>query len=65
MELSVEQIKYFKNKAKSKTSEEIMGENWNPHEFSGGNFDDAYAAGFNDSEIENARFILELFNIEF
>lgn len=65
MELTVEQIKYLKTKAKSKTSQEIMGEGWNPYEFSGGNFDDAYDAGFNDAEIENARYILELFDVEF
>ena len=65
MELTVEQEKYFKTKAKEKTSKETMGGDWNPYEFSGDNFDDAYDVGFNDAEIKNARYILKIFEVEF
>lgn len=32
-----------------------------PHEFSGGNFDDAYYGGVNDGKIELARELIERF----
>ncbi len=65
-QLTEEQIENFKQKAKKKTTVENNPDGeWNPYEFSGGNFDDCYFLGEEDAEIENARFILDLFEIEY
>lgn len=64
-QLTDQQIERFKFLAKRKTSQETYGDEWNPFEFSGGNFDDAYQVGCDDADIENARFILDLFGIEY
>lgn len=63
--LTEEQIENFKKLAKQSTSVEDCGDEWNPYEISGGNYDDAYYAGYKDADIENARFILDLFEIEY
>ena len=65
--LTEQQIEYFKKLARRSTTFEVCeesGEDWNPCEFSGANFDDAYQAGYNDAEIGNARLILSLYNIQ-
>ncbi len=64
-QLTVEQIERFKRLASNSTSVEDCGDEWNPYEISGGNFDDAYFLGCKDADIENARFILGLFGIEY
>lgn len=65
MSLTEKQIEDFKKLAKKTTSKEDCPDDWNPYEISGGNFDDAYWVGYDDAEIENARFILDLFAIEY
>lgn len=64
-QLTEQQIDYYKKTAKKETSQEYCSDEWNPFEISGGNFDDAYQLGCDDNEIENARFILSLFGIEY
>lgn len=64
-QLTEEQIEKFKLLASKSTSVEDCGDEWNPYEISGGNFDDAYYVGYADADIENARFILDLFGIEY
>lgn len=64
-QLTEHQIKNFKILAQKETSVESNVDDWNPSEISGGNFDDCYEVGYIDSEIENARFILDLVGIEY
>lgn len=67
-ELTTEELVRFKSLAKMKTSIESSIDNeedWNPYDLSGGNFDDAYYLGQKDSDIEYARLILDLYNIEY
>jgi hypothetical protein len=64
-ELTEEQIKSLKQLAKNTTSTEDCGDDWNPYDISGGNYDDAYYVGYEDAEIENARFILNLFELDY
>lgn len=63
--LTEKQISEFSILAKKQTSVESCGEDWNPYEVGGGNFDDVYYVGYNDAEIINARFILNLFEIKY
>jgi len=64
-QLTEQQIEQYKRLAIQETSIESCGDEWNPYEISGGNFDDAYYVGYKDADIENARFILHLFEIEY
>jgi hypothetical protein len=64
-QLTENQIENFKLLASKSTSVEECGDEWNPCDISGGNFDDAYYVGYEDADIENARFILDLFEIEY
>jgi hypothetical protein len=64
-QLTEQQIEKFKKLAKQETSQEYCEDDWNPYEISGGNFDDAYYLGCKDSDIYNARFILNLFGIKY
>lgn len=65
-ELTKEQIIKFKKLAEQQTSYEYCSqEEWNPRELSGGNFDDAYYLGQKDAYIDNARLILDLFEIDY
>ncbi len=64
-QLTEEQISRYKKLAQKKSSNEIYGDEWNIREISGGNFDEAYAVGLHDSDIENARVILDLIGIEY
>lgn len=63
--LTEKQIDNLKKLAKYTTSVEDCADEWNPYEISGGNFDDAYYVGYKDADIENARFILDLLEIEY
>lgn len=64
-QLTEQQIEQFKRLAKQETSIESCGDEWNPYDLSGGNFDDAYQLGIKDADVENARFILDIFQIEY
>jgi len=64
-QLTEEQITNFKKLAKKTTSQEDLGDEWDSYSISGGNYDDAYWAGCEDEEILNARFVLDLFEIEY
>ena len=64
-QLTEEQIERIKKLASKLTSVEDCGDEWDSHEISGGNLDDAYHVGYKDADIENARFILDLFGIEY
>ena len=63
--LTEQEIDQFKRLAKQQTTTEKYEEDWNPYEFSGGNFDDCYTIGYNDADIENARYILDLYDISY
>jgi hypothetical protein len=63
--LTETQIQDFKRLAKRSTTTENHPDDWNPGDMSGGNFDDCYWLGHNDADIENARFILDLLEIEY
>lgn len=64
--LTEQEIDRLKKLANKQTSTEYCEEGeWNPYEISGGNFDDAYWLGYKDAEIENARVILSLLDIEY
>ena len=60
-----QQIEELKTLARLSTTVEDCGEDWNPYEISGGNYDDAYWTGRKDAEIEYARCILSILNIEY
>lgn len=64
-QLTEHEIKEFIFLAKKETSMESNVDDWNPSEISGGNFDDCYVVGYIDSEIVNARFILDLVGIKY
>ena len=64
-QLTEQQIEEFKNLAQQETSKEYCPDDWNPREISGGDFDDCYWLGNKDAEIVNARFILNLFGVEY
>jgi hypothetical protein len=64
-QLTEDQISRYKKLAQKTTSVEDCGDEWNMYEISGGNFDDAYSVGLHDSDIENARVILEVLGIEY
>lgn len=64
-QLTEEQISRYKKLAQKRTSVENCGDKWNIHEISGGNFDEAYSVGLHDSDIENARVILDLLGVEY
>jgi hypothetical protein len=59
------QIEDLKILARKSTSQENCPDDWNPYEISGGNYDDAYWVGYNDADIENARFILDMLEIDY
>lgn len=65
VQLTNEQTEQLMVLAKQQTSTESACDDWNPYDISGGNFDDAYYTGVNDADIENARFILDLFGIDY
>jgi len=63
IQLSDEQIAQLKKEARRDVSDEIdedSGEFFNPYDMYGGNFDDAYQGGRDDSDTDNARFLLTL-----
>jgi hypothetical protein len=65
-QLTEKQIENLKKLAiKSTSTEQCEEGEWNPYEMSGGNFDDCYWIGYEDAEIENARLILDLLEIEY
>ncbi len=66
--LTEEQILKYKKLARQKTSLELCGNDWiawNIREISSGDLDEAYAIGLHDSDIQNARVILDLLWIEY
>jgi len=66
--LTEEQILRYKKLARQKTSLEMCGNDWviwNIREISSGDLDEAYAIGLHDSDIENARVILDLLWIKY
>lgn len=63
--LTEQEIDQFKRLAKQQTTTEEYEEDWNPYEFSGGNFDDCYEIGSNDADVRNARYILDLYGISY
>ncbi len=64
-QLTEDQIEKFKKLASKSTSVEDCGDDWDAYDISGGNSDDAYHKGYKDADIENARFILDLYGIEY
>jgi hypothetical protein len=65
MNITEEQIEQLKRLATKKTTIETNPDDWNPYDLSGGNFDDAYQIGYDDAEIDNARFILDILEIPY
>jgi hypothetical protein len=65
LNLTEQEIEYFKRLAKQQTAKEEYGGYWNPYDLSGGNFEliDCYKIGYKDADIENARYILDLYGI--
>jgi hypothetical protein len=61
--LTTEQIEQLQSTAKIKMASE--DEDFEPCDFSGGNFDDAYYMGVQDGEIEMARKMLDYLNIKY
>ena len=67
-QLAEKQIFRYKKLARQKTSLELYGNDlniWNVRDISSGDLDEAYAVGLHDSDIENARVILDLLEIEY
>ena len=67
-QLAEKQIFRYKKLARQKTSLELCGNDlniWNIRDISSGDLDEAYAVGLHDSDIENARVILDLLEIEY
>jgi hypothetical protein len=67
-QLTEEQITRYKKLARQKKSFELRGNDcsiWNIRDISSGDLDETYAVGLHDSDIENARVILDLFEIEY
>jgi hypothetical protein len=64
-QLTEEQISRYKKLARKKTSVEDCGDEWNIREITGGRFNEAYAVGLHDSDIENARVILDVLGIDY
>jgi hypothetical protein len=64
--LSSEYIEKLKKLAKKKTCEENSEEEFfNPSDWFGGNFDDAYSGGVRTGEIDMARQVLKELSIDF
>ena len=64
-QLTEDHIEHLKKLANRTTSREDCQDARNSFEISGGRFDEAYWVGYNDSEIENARFILSIYEINY
>lgn len=67
-QLTEEQISRYKKLARQKTSLELCGNDlniWNLRDISSGDLDEAYAVGLHDSDIENARVILDVLGVEY
>ena len=65
VQLTEKQIEDLKKLAQKETTTEENFDDWNPRILSGSNFDFCYWVGYNDAKIENARSILDLFNIKY
>lgn len=66
MQLSPEYIEKLKKIAKGKTCEDNNTEEFfDPSDWFGGNFDDAYAGGVNTGTVDMARQVLTELGIEF
>jgi hypothetical protein len=64
-QLTEDQISRYKKLARKKTSVENCGDEWNVRDISSGDLDEAYAVGLHDSDIENARVILDVLGVEY
>lgn len=63
--ISDTEIEKLKDKARQLTSVEEMGDEWNPVDYCGENFDDCYFLGEKDTNINNARKLLEMIGVDY
>lgn len=63
--ISDTEIEKLKDKARKLTSIEEMGGHWSPYEYSEGSYDDCYFLGEEDTNINNARKLLEMIGVDY